>query len=353
MLWLTLLPFAFAREVVLRNDQAWDDSFGEEDRVVWLAYPACAVAVLEPEPEDYPLEVHTVLVYLGSSLGNQDRQSTMLTMSMQVLEEGEEPRLVGYNDWDWPETAFYVTVSSEYLNGLYLDDPGAGIYPLTIDHGRLAVFVCAPDPSWEGQYVWPCESEGEDCSGLVVETGSPSAGSWIVTHGAQAQPITSLGVEGAWVIRALAEGPELDTGGGDSGLQDTDSEPQDTDPDPPTLSVDAVVPSQADLGQSVDITIQGEAIPEGSQVSIGGLWVSDIVRISDTELQGRSPAALPEGLHDVVLVTQAGESAGLPGGFLVVSHAAGPCGCGAPAAGSPWALLLTPLWWRRRRERSH
>jgi len=201
---MILLPLAAGREVVLRNDQAWDDSYDEQDRVVHLEYPACAVAVLEAEPDDLPVTIHTVQVYLGSSHGNQDRQNTMLTMAMQVLGEGEDPTLVGYNDWDWPETAFYVTVSSEHYNGLSLDDAGSGIYPLVLEQERLAVFVCAPDPHWEGQYVWPCDAE-DDCAGLVVETGSPSEGSWVVESGPAAEPITSLGVDGAWVIRAVGE----------------------------------------------------------------------------------------------------------------------------------------------------
>ncbi len=231
MFWMFLISLALGREVVLRNDQAWDDSYGEADEVVWLEFPQCAVAVLVPEPEDLPLEIHTVLVYLGSSLGNQDRQTTMVTMAMQVLEDGEEPRLMGYNDWDWPETAFYVTVSSENYNALNLDDAASGIYPLTLDHGRLAVFVCAPDPHWEGSYVWPCDDPAGDCSGLVVETGSPSEGSWVVNPGPEAEPIESLGVEGAWVIRAVGEG-EGTVDSGDSGLRETgeqDSGPREVD----------------------------------------------------------------------------------------------------------------------------
>jgi hypothetical protein len=236
MVWTLLIPLAMGREVLLRNDQAWDDRYDEADEVVHLTYPQCAVSVLEPEPEQLPITVHTVLVYLGSSLGNQDRQSTMLTMAMQVLEEGEEPRVMGYNDWDWPETAFYVTVSSENYNALYLDDGASGIYPLVLDHGRLAVFVCAPDPDWEGGYAWPCEVEGEDCSGLVVETGSPSEGSWVVTTGPEAEPIEVLGVQGAWVIRALGETEHrLDSGDtagpepGETASPDT-SDPGESDP---------------------------------------------------------------------------------------------------------------------------
>jgi len=232
MLWMVLLPLAFGREVVLRNDLALDDSYDDSDEVVWLEYPACAVAVLEPDPDDLPIRIDTVLVYLGSSLGNQDRQNTMLTMAMAVLDDGEDPALVGYNDWDFQETAFYVTVSSENYNALYLDDEASSIYPFTLERGRLAVFICAPDTTWHGQYEWPCETEGEDCSGLMVETGSPSEGSWIVAPGPAAEPISALGVEGAWVIRAVGETDRTldsgDSGGsetGEPGVADETGEP--------------------------------------------------------------------------------------------------------------------------------
>ena len=256
MLWMVLLPLAFGREVVLRNDQAWDDSYDEADEVVWLGYPACAVAVLEPEPDDLPIRVHTVQVYLGSSQGNQDRRNTMLTLAMQVLEPDEDPRLMGYNDWDWPETAFYVTVSSENYNALGLDDGAAGIYPFTLEAGRLAVFVCAPDPHWDGQYSWPCETEGDDCSGLVVETGSPSEGSWIVPVGPAAEPIGSIGVEGAWVIRAVGETDHA-----------LDSDPEEVETDDPEQETD-------DPGQEKDDDDEQHGCGCAASGSAGvGAWV--------------------------------------------------------------------------------
>lgn len=336
---LLLLPMVLGREVVLRNEQALDDRFDEADEVVHLDYPACAVAVLEPAPEDLPLTVHTVQVFLGSSLGNQDRQITLLTMGMQVLQEGEPPRLPGYADWDWPEAAFYVTVSSEYLNGLSLDDPAAGLYPYTLHEGRLAVFVCTPDPSWEHGYDWPCE-DAEDCSGLVVETGSPSDGSWIVPSGPDAEPITSLGIEGAWVIRAVGEAPG----------------PDDTGEPTPALALDGVEPSWATLGDTVALALHGEGFDEGLEATIGGLPVGSLVVEDGGTATGRSPSGLPVGWHDVVLTSADGAQATLLEAFEVRALAEEEpvgCGCGVgsiPAGG--WLALLAPLWLRRRRDQS-
>jgi MYXO-CTERM domain-containing protein len=338
MPWLPILlaSAAFGREVVLRNDEAWYDRFGEDDPVVWLEYPECAVAVLTPDPEDYPLRVDQILVFLGSSLGNQDREITLLTLAMHVLDEGEDPRIMGYSEWDWPETAFYVTVSSEYFNGLDLDDPASGIYPLTLDQGRLAVFVCAPDPSWE--YVWPCVTEGEDCSGLVVEGSSPGEGSWIVS-GSEVVPLAEVGVEGAWVIRAVGEGPELD----DTGA------PADTG-EPATLDLQKVRPRRAPQGQAALLTLTGSGFAEGVKATIGGLDVGGLVRVSGETLEGRSPSALPAGEHVVVAINPDGTSDLLPGGFHVIAPRPRTwCGC---ASGGPAALglvLFAPLWLRRRR----
>lgn len=336
MFWMFLIPLCFGREVLLRNDLALDDSFDEADEVVWLEYPQCAVAVLEAAPEDLPLEIHTVHVYLGSLTGSQDRQTTMLTLAMHVLDEGEDPRLMGLADWDWPETAFWVTVSSENLNALYLDDGEAGIYPFTLSSERLAVFVCTPDTQWKHGTAWPCETEGEDCSGLVVETGSPSEGSWWIDASPEALPMADLGVEGAWVIRALgeAEGPD-DTG-------------------QVALGLDALDPSQALLGQVEDVTLSGQGFQDGAAVSIGGLALADLTWVDEATLTGRSPSGLPVGEHDVVVNNPDGESALLEEGFAVVEGEdlePGGCGCGGASGGGALAVLVSALCGLVRRRR--
>ena len=327
MWFLLLLPLCLGREVVLRNDQALDDSFDEADEVVWFDYPECAVAVLEADPDDLPLEVHTVQVYLGSLTGSQDRQTTMLTMAMHVLEEGEEPRLMGLADWDWPETAFWVTVSSDHLNALNLDDGDAGIYPFTLEEERLAVFVCAPDFHWKHGVAWPCETQGEDCSGLVVETGSSGEGSWWIESGPEALPISELGIEGAWVIRALGEAEGED-------------DPADTGE--VTLGLDAVQPAQAPLGQALELTITGQGFEDGAAATIGGLALADLTWADAATMTGRSPSGLPVGDHDLVVVNPDGESALLEEGFAVVQdedEETGGCGCGG-GGGAGFVLMF-------------
>lgn len=290
-----LLPTVHAREVVLQNDQAWDDTYDASDEVVHLDFPECAATVLEPSAKDLPLTIDSILVYLGSNLGNQDRQIVVLTLAMQVLEEGEDPRLMGYTDWTWPETAFWVTVSSEYYNALNLDDPDSGIYPLTLTEGRLAVFICTADPEWKSAGDWPCTTEGKDCSGVVVETSSPSEGSWFY-NGLETVPLAeATGTSGAWVIRAVGQ-----TAGSDT-----------------ALVLSSILPNEAPLGEVVDVTLTGENFEKGVTATIGGLEIASLIG-DDTTLEGRSPSGLPAGAHDLVVHNPDGESAILEEAFLVV-----------------------------------
>jgi hypothetical protein len=347
-----LFHFAVAEEIILRNDQALDDAFGGDDEVLFLEFPECAVTVLEAEPKDLPLEIDTVLVYLGSILGNQDREITMLTMAMEELGEGEDPRIMGYSEWDWPETAFWVTVSSEYFNALNLQDPDNGIYSYTMEGTRLAVFVCAPDPDWDDE-TWPCFEEGVDCSGIVVETASPSEGSWL-SNSLGTHRLSDLGTEGAWVIRATGTNEH----GDDTGLDDTG----DLASNPALLSI---TPETALVGEAVDFLLQGEEFEPGMQVTIGSLVVTAPELVDDRNFRGRSPSSLPAGLHDVMVTNLDGGTATLDGAFLVTAHDEGdehvdegdehvdeakggtPCGCGS--APTPfWLVFLAPAWLRRR-----
>lgn len=165
---------AFADEVVLRNDSAYDDTFDTSDNVAWLAFPECAISVLTPDPEDLPLTIDTVQFYFGSSQGNQDGQDTLVQLGIQVLGAAETP--TGPGNWAWGEEAFTATVSSTQLNTLNLDSPGEGLYPVDLTEGRIAVWICPPDPTTgEG---WPTAG-ATDTSGIVIDTGSTNAGNYL------------------------------------------------------------------------------------------------------------------------------------------------------------------------------
>ena len=295
---LLLAPLARAEEVVLRNDTAYDDGFGPGDHVAWLGYPECAGVVLDPPPEAYPLVLHTVQVFLGSSLGNQDHAITHLTMGIYVLEEGEAMRLPGWKEWAVPEAPFQVTVASDQLNALSLDDPEQGLYPLTVESGDVAIWVCAPDPDdseLPGQ--WPYADLATDTSGLVIDSDAPSGGSW-VSDGDGVHALSELGAEGSWVIRAVS--------GYDVAVP---------------LAVTAVSPATAELGRAAEVTVTGAGFDAATVATIGGLALSAAATVDADHLAGRSPSGLPVGVHDVMVTGADGASATLVKAFTVTEPA--------------------------------
>ena len=124
---LLLSSPASAEEVVLRNDTAFDDTFGADDNVAWLEFPECAISVLTPDPQDLPLTIDAIQFFFGSSLGNQDGRDTLVQLGIQKLGAAETP--TGPGNWAWGEEAFTATVSSSYLNVLGPTAPATGSSP--------------------------------------------------------------------------------------------------------------------------------------------------------------------------------------------------------------------------------
>ncbi len=339
-LFLVLAPRAHADEVVLRNDTAYDDTFGTSDHVAWLGYPECAGIVLDPPPEAYPLVLHTVLVLLGSSQGNQDHAITTLTMGIDVLEEGEAVHLPGFSDWALAEAPFQVTVASDHLNALSLDDPERGLYPLVVEAGDIAIWVCAPDPTDADQPdEWPYADLASDTSGLVIDADAPSDGSWL-SDSTGVVALSDMGAEGSWVIRALS--------GYDEAVP---------------LALSGLRPATTELGHGVDLVITGTGFDSTTVATIGGLPISAPFLVDDTQLTGRSPTGLPVGVHDLLVTDADGETATLAGAFTVTEAADADgqdsgtpggetpaCGCnaGGRTGGFAW-LALTALGVARRR----
>ncbi|MDP2308066.1 MAG: IPT/TIG domain-containing protein [Pseudomonadota bacterium] len=329
---------ALATQVVLRNDTNTADTYDSSDQVAWLEYPECAVTVLTADAADLPLAIDFVYVYLGSNTGNQDGTETLTEVSLQILADGEDP---SSSHMEWGPEAFYVNISSEYILELPLVDEANGLYALDYTSGRVAVWVCTPDP--ETGYSWPRTSE-RDTSGIVIDTSSPSAGNWLY-YGSEVLPLSGF-VAGSWIIRAAAgEGSGSggdDTGGDTDGGDDTD----DTDDGP--VSIASVTPSTAKEGEAVSIAILGEGFEAGSTVFIGGLAVSNVQLSGDTALSGTSPSSLSAGTHDVLVNTPSGASDTLEGGFTVEG---GGCGCssGAGAWGLAGIVLAAGFAGRRRR----
>lgn len=353
-------PPALAEEVVLRNDSAFDDTFDTSDNVAWLAYPECAISVLTPDPADLPLTIDTVQFYFGSSQGNQDGQDTLVQLGVQKLGPAELP--TGPGNWAWGEEAFTATVTSTQLNSLNLDSPGEGLYPIELTEGRIAVWLCPPDPATgEG---WPTAG-ALDTSGIVIDTGSTNAGNYLYYESA-VYPLSALGAQGSWIIRAISDfsggggsGAGGGTGGGTGGGSgDGSGDGGGTGGDDGPVVVDSVTPSDAAYGTSADVVVLGSGFGPGTTATLGGLALGAIEVQGDTAFAARTPSALPVGVHDLVVTTGAGDQDTLIEAFAVteldtgVAPADGGCGCAAPGLAGGWllGLLAFPFVVARRRD---
>lgn len=356
---------ASAQEVEVRNDTA-GDTFGTTDIVAWLEHPECAISVLTADPAELPLSIDVIRFYFGSSQGNQDGAETLVQVGIQQLAEGAEP--TGLGDWVWGEEAFYATVSSTSFTDLSLDLPEEGLFPVEWTEGSLAVFLCPPDPS-TGE-SWPFVN-ALDTSGIVIHTSSPSAGNYVLYEGS-VRALSSLGASGSWIIRAVQTAPGGGSGGGsggsggsggDGGADGTDGGSGDGGSggldSGLVLDIASITPASGELGAATEIAIVGEGFAPGAEASIGGLTVSSADVPGHTALTGRSPSALPAGVHDVTVTNPSGESVTLVEGFTVVDPAEGEpveeeggcaCSAGGSAAGLLWLAGPLALWHRRRRD---
>ncbi len=331
-----LFLFAVASATELRVDTNTSDTYDEADQVAWLEYPECAITVLEADAGDLPLAVDYVYVFLGTNTGNQDGDDTLAEVGIQVLADGEIPNTT---HMEWGPEAFSLTVSSDRLAELSLVDEENGLFALDYTEGRIAVWVCAPDP--ETGSSWPRTSE-RDTSGIVIDTDSPSGGNYLLYDGS-VQPLSDF-VRGSWIIRASAGAVEGDADTDTDADTDADT---DTDTDTDGVVVASVTPATAAAGEAVSVAVLGEGFQDGATVFIGGLAVSGVQVSGDTAISGTSPSALPAGTHDVVVNNPDGSSDTLEGAFTVT----GGCGCDVGGVGGvgPLALLLAFGLARRRR----
>ena len=359
LLW-ALIASAQADEIILRNDNNYSDSYDTSDSVVWLEFPECAVSVLTPDEDELPLEIHTIRVYMGSSQGNQDGQDAMVVLGIQALGVDEEPG--GRGDWAWSEEAFYVTISSSTINELSLDNAAEGLFPYTIESGRIAVWVCAPDPDWG--FDWPM-SNAVDTSGIVMDRSSPSDGTWLYWN-FQMHRMSDLGYSGSWIIRAIAgegsggssgdssgssdsgegghsggSGDGSDGGGSGSGSGGVDTAEGGTDTgDEPIegLAVFTVAPNSSLLGEGVPIAVVGQNFDTNASLTIGGLPASNVMVSGDSAITATSPSGLPVGNHDVMVTNPDGNTATLSQGFEV--HDGSGCGCSSTSTSTAWGSWL-------------
>lgn len=311
-------PPAIAQEVVLRNDV--EPEGGEyssaNTQVLWAESPECAISVLTPDANDLPLEIHTIQLLFGSSGSALEGQNTIVELGVQNLAANESAP-TGRGNWVWGEEAFTVTVSSQYLNELVIDDQASNFFPINLTEGKLAVWICAPDR--DGGGPWPTNAREQ--SGILVHTASPNAGNYIFSEEIGVAPLSFL-TPGSLIIRAVA-GEGSGNGGDDTGNNNGD----DTGDWVPggDFYIQSITPNSAAQGESVDVVILGDGFEPGTEARIGGISLTGTDVVNAETILGRTPTALPSGLHDVEVILPGGDSDYLAGAFEVT----GGCGCTA------------------------
>ncbi|MCB9744607.1 MAG: IPT/TIG domain-containing protein [Alphaproteobacteria bacterium] len=319
-------PTVFGQEVILRNDRdpGGDGTYNSSSaQILWAESPECIISVLTPEEADLPLEIHTIQILFGTSGLDPNEPSflegddTVVEMGIQQLPSNQSTP-DGRGDWIWGEEAFTVTITNSYLNDLLIDDIDAGFFPINLTNGKIAVWICAPDR--DGGGPWPVE-RGET-SGMLIHLDSPGTGNFIYSPQLGVVPLSYLS-EGSFIIRAVAgEGsanPGDDTGDPNSG-DDTGNPHVDGD-----FYLQSVTPNSAPQGEAVDVVILGDGFEPGTEVRIGGISLTGTDVVSAETILGRTPTALPAGLHDVEVILPDGESDYLAQAFEVT----GGCGCSA------------------------
>lgn len=296
-MWWLVLP-AFGADLLLSSSDPKPTGLSKADHVAWLDISECAAQVLDlPEEAVPPVEIQAVRLSFASNGGALDRRIAAVAVGLQLLDEGEEPTgLPGITSWDWTETWFQVTVSSQHLAQVPMTNLLPPTWPLAMEGGRLAVWICPVDPDLYGE--WPIDRDKGLVSGLVASAALPGEGSYLWTGGAL-QPLSALGVEGGWWVQAVA----------------TDAREVEEE----LLSLSAVTPALARLGEVVELQLAGTAFDDRVHAWIGGLAIAGLSLVDDQTLTGRSPSGLPIGLHDVTLTTPEGEDALLASAFEVVA----------------------------------
>ena len=255
-------------------------------------------------------------------------------------------------------------MSSSYLNVLELDSPGDGLFPVELTEGRIAVWLCPPDPT-TGE-AWP-SSGAADTSGIVIDGGSPNSGNYLY-YQSNVIPLATLGAQGSWVIRAIAGysggGGSGSSGGGSGGGASGSGDSGagggtggDGTPDGPIV-VDSITPSSAPYGASADVVILGNGFDDGTTATLGGLALGAIEVQGEAAFSARTPSALPPGVHDLVVTTSAGDQDTLIEAFEVTEGDTGMggtdegCACSGTGLAGGWLLGLLAFPFAAGRRRS-
>lgn len=315
---LISLPAAHSTE--LKNDSCRCD--GTEESVTFqtgFVDGECWASVYEPSPSDYPFTPEYVTVLAGPS------GEAIFGMYLYNVDSNNKPTsMVGGE-------GFALAGSENALSTLRFDEAEVVLDPIT--EGNIAIVMC-----FDGHSSNP--TIANDTNGTSQENLN-----WIQAGG-QWATAKSFGVNGDWIMRVGWGEGDADTDTDSDSDTDVDTD-TDSDTDVGELDLYAITPASTKEGTAVDVLISGEGFVQGAQVHIGGIALTGTTVQDDGQITGRSPTALPAGVHDVDVVNPDGTSSYLAGAFTVE----GGCGCSSGAAGTTigmaWLFGVAALLRRR------
>ncbi len=361
MFWMaTLLTATWGGVDYLEND-GWKDGDQATFQGGFVPFE-CVASVFVPEAEDYPFVLKNVDLLFGGAYSSI--QETLIVDFYEIddtdMQDSSSWRRLG-------QEAAAITNSEELMSQVLVEDleivvsgeGGGALENYEIEEGNVAVSFCFEEE--HSGYPGPANDNdaGNDYSSrnwIYADTGPNYK--WYQA--------SDLGVQGDWIIKLCIEGDNVagscnpdtdadtdaDSDSDSDGDGDTDTD-TDTDTDVGELGLQSITPDWASEGTPVDVVVLGSGFSSDAEVSIGGLSLTGTDVVNEQTITGRSPSALPVGIHDVE-VDVGDDNVYLPEAFEVRAtgegETDGDCGCSAAAGPGTLAWLLAlglPLWRRR------
>jgi hypothetical protein len=287
----------------------------------------CWGVVYVPQSTDYPFD----LVFIDALVGGNSSTEMYDIALYNVSGESMSGTTLGVS-------AITMTGSQESFNQIDVGSTFKEGVP-SVTSGNVAVSICLNSYSGYPAIARDTDGMAERNRNWIYADVGGGAFSWYQSYlfGLQGDWIQRLCVEGANISGSGCEG-DADTDSDSDGDTDTDS---DTDADPGNFWVESISPDYTDPGVPIDVYIKGGGFADGIDAYIGGLAVSGLQVLDENTLEGRTPSALPEGVHDVEV--QLGSQSDLIEAAFTVGGGCGGCDVGGGMGG---LLLLVPaLTW--------
>ena len=334
---IALSPLAHAGSLWLQNDDMSDT--GEAALQMGFIDGECWASVYVPDPGDYPF----TMTYIDMLVGNDGDEGYFTVVFYELAGTNiSTGTALGSEE-------IYTVGSTSMLNRVTISELELSLPE--IESGNIGISVCLDGHSGLPAIARDIGMNHADRNYIYGDVGLGY--DWYTSQ--------LLGVNGDWIMRLCISGSNISGSCGgdepeDTGTPDDTDNPDDTGNGGDTgyaadFSVQSITPTSADEGTSVDVIILGAGFEDGADVRIGGMSLTGTEVVNDETIQGRTPSALPVGVHDVEVILDNGDSSYLASAFTIEKTG---CGCSASPRGKPTSLvgllgLLAGLLLKRRR----